>query len=80
MQMSLNFQTSCCNSKVRGLGRKLCGFYYYVYFERNYYVLKSKCLCFLLNKNINLNKNETDSKMGNPTEDFRETNLVLQLV
>ena len=34
--------------------------------ERNYDVLKSKSLCFLLNKNINFNKNETESKMKNP--------------
>ena len=29
-------------------------------------------------KYINFNKNETESKMGNPTHSFRETNLVLQ--
>ena len=28
-------------------------------------------------KNINANKNETESKMENPTHSFRETNLVL---
>ena len=26
MQMSLNFKTSCCNLKIRGLGVKLWGF------------------------------------------------------
>ena len=35
---------------------------------------------FLLNKNINFNKNETESKIENPTHSFRETNLVLQLI
>ena len=30
----------------------------------------------LLNKNLNFNKNETKSKMENPTHSFRETNLV----
>ena len=25
-QISLNFKTFCCNSKIRGLGAKLCGF------------------------------------------------------
>ena len=30
------------------------------------------------NKNINFNKNETESKMENPTHIFRETNLVLK--
>ena len=41
--------------------------FYNIYFERNYDVLKSKNLCFLLNKNINFNKNETKSEMENPT-------------
>ena len=48
-------------------------------FERNQDVLKSKSLCFLLNKNINFNKHETESKMENPPHTFTETNLVLQL-
>ena len=54
--------------------------FYYFNFERNYDVLKSKSSCILLNKNINFNKNETESKMENPTHSFRETNLVLQLI
>ena len=29
----------------------------------------------LLNKNTNFNKNETESKMENPTHTFRETTL-----
>ena len=56
----LNFQTSCFNLKIRGLGAKLFGFF--------------------LNKNIYFNKNETKSKMENPTYSYRETNLVLQLM
>ena len=31
-------------------------------------------------KNINLNKNETESKMENPTHSFKETSLVFQLI
>ena len=31
----------------------------------------------LLSKTINFNKNKTESKMGNPTHSFRETNLQL---
>ena len=31
-------------------------------------------------KNINFAKNETESKMENPTNGFREANLVLQLI
>ena len=53
---------------------------YYFNFERNYDVLESKSLCILLNKNVNINKNETESKIENPTHSFRETNLVLQLI
>ena len=50
--ISLNFKTSCCNLKIKGLGTKLCQ--------------KSKRPCILLNKNINFNKNETESKIKNP--------------
>ena len=42
--------------------------FYYFNFERNYVVLKSKPPCNLLNKNVNFNKNETESKMENPTQ------------
>ena len=41
--------------------------FYYFNFERKYDVLKSKSPCILLNKSINFNKNETESKMENPT-------------
>ena len=51
-QISLNFKTSCCNLKIKGLRTKLCQ--------------KSKRPCILLNKNINFNKNETESKIKNP--------------
>ena len=78
----LNFKTSCYNLKIRGLGAKLFVWllYYYFNFERNYDVLKSKCPCILLNKNKDFNKNETELKMENPTQSFRETNFVLQLI
>ena len=36
----------------------------------------SKSPCILLNKNINFNKNETESNMENSTHSFRETDLV----
>ena len=52
--------------------------FYYFHFERSYDVLKTRSLRFLLNKNINFNKNETESKMENPTYSFREMKLVLQ--
>ena len=59
--------------------KTVCGFSS-IFLERNYDVLKSKCPCFLLNKTINFNKNETDSKMETSTNSFREMNLVFQLV
>ena len=77
-QMSLNFKTSCCNLKIRRLGAKLRVAFLLFNFERSYDVLKSKRPCILLNKNINFNKNETGSKMQNPTYSFRDTNIVLQ--
>ena len=49
-QISLNFKTSCCNLKIRGMGTKLCVAFYYFNFERNYDVLKSKSPCILLKK------------------------------
>ena len=57
-----------------------CGLFYYFNFERNYDVWKSRSLCILLNTIINFNKNETESKMENPTHSFGETNLALQLI
>ena len=52
----------------------MCGFFNYINFERNYGVLKSKRPYFLLNKNINFNKNEAMENL------IRETSLVLQLI
>ena len=54
--------------------------FHYVNFERNYDVLKLKSRSILLKKNINFQKNETESKMENPTHSFREKNFVLQLI
>ena len=48
------------------------------YFERNYYVSKSKSRYILLKKNINFHKSETETKMENRTHSFREMNLALQ--
>ena len=46
---------------------------YYFNFEKNYDDLKSKSPYILLDKNINFNENETESKMENLTNSFRET-------
>ena len=57
--------------------------FYYFNFERNYDVLKSKKPknpCFLLNKDISFDNNETEWKMKNITHGFRETKLVLQVI
>ena len=54
--------------------------FYYFNFERNYNVLKSKSPYFLLNKNVNYNQNEMESKMENSTHSFRKTNFVLRLL
>ena len=79
-QISINVKTSCSNLKIRGLEAKCVWLFYYFNFERNYDVLKSKSRCILLNKNINFNKNETESKMENLTESCRETKLVVQFI
>ena len=55
-------------------------FFYYFDFERNYDVLNSKCPYFLLHKNVNFDKNETELEMENPTHAFRETSLVFQVI
>ena len=49
--------------------------FYYFNFES-----KSKSPFILLNKNISFDKNETESKMENPTHSFRETNILLRLI
>ena len=75
---SLNIKTSCCNLKIRSLWAKLCVWlFYYFNFERRDEVLKSNSRCILLNKNINFDKNKTESKMENPTHSFKEMNLLI---
>ena len=75
----INFETSCCNLEIKGLGAKLWISYCFNS-ERNYDILKSDNPCISSNKNINFNKNETKSKIENPTDSFIETSLVLQLI
>ena len=49
--------------------------------ERNHDVLKSESPCFLLNENLNVNKNETElKKEKKSTHTFREASRVLQLI
>ena len=49
-QISLNFQTFCCNLKIRGLEAKNVWLFHYFYFERNCYVLKSKIPCIFIKR------------------------------
>ena len=53
---------------------------HYFCFEKNYDILKSKSLWFLLSKNINFSKNKTELEIKNPMHSFREMSFVLQLV
>ena len=80
MQISLNFQTSCCNLKKRSESRGLyVAFLLFLFWkEWRCSILRSKSACILLNKNINYKK-ETGLKIKNPIHSLRETNLVLQL-
>ena len=66
--------------QLRNLRSGCVWIFYYFNFEKNYDVLKSKSTYFLLNKNINFNKNKAESKIKNPTNIFREANLVLQFL
>ena len=54
----------------------MSGFSVILSLKKNYDVLMSKSPCILLNKNVNFNKNETESKTENPTHGFIETNLI----
>ena len=67
-QISFNFKTSCCNLKIRRREAKLC----VAFLLWRYDALKSKSPCILLNKNINFNKNETESKMEKATHTVLE--------
>ena len=80
-QISVIFQTSCRNIKIRDLGVKLYPAFLLLFFsQKNYDLLKSKDPCFLSIKNINFHKNETDSRMENPLHSLREMNHVLHVV
>ena len=66
------------NLKIRGLGVKLCVAFLLFLFWKELWRFKIKAISFLLNKNVNFNKNETESSMENPTQSFREMSKVLQ--
>ena len=79
-QISLNFKTSCCNLKFRGLVAKMLYLFFYFNFKKNHGISKSKSPCILPNKNINFNRNEIELNVKNSANSFIEKNLVLQLI
>ena len=65
MQMSLNFQTSCCNSKIRGLGAKLCEAFLLFLFWKELWCFKEPML-FVEEKLITLIKTRQNRKWEIP--------------
>ena len=57
----------------------MCSFFYSFNYKKNYDYLKSKSPSYLLKKNINLNKNETESKMENLTHSFWDTSATTHI-
>ena len=78
-QIPLNLKLLVATKKSEVWEQDCVRFFNYFVFGRNYHVLKSNSPCILLNKNINFDKNETESKMENLIRSFREMNLLLQL-
>ena len=78
-QIPFNFKTSCCCLRIKGLGVKLCVAFllFSIWKEVWRFKAKKSLTCFLLNKNVNFNKNEIKSKLENLTQSLRETNLEL---
>ena len=79
LQITLNFQTSCCNFKIKSWRKTVFGFFI-TFIWRELWRFTSKGFCFLLNKNKNFNKNKTESEIKTPTHSFREMDHVLQLL
>ena len=66
-QISLDLQIFCCNLKKK---ERLGVAVVLIFFEKNHGFSKSKSLWFLLNKNIKINKNDTESKMEDLKHSF----------
>ena len=49
-EISLNFKTSCCNLKNRGLGAKCMWLFCFFRFEKNYDVVESEFMHFVEQK------------------------------
>ena len=76
-QISLNFKTSFRNLLSEVWEQNCVWLFYYFNFERSHNVLKSKIPCILLNKNINFNKHETESKWKIPHTVFERQTLCI---
>ena len=76
---SLNFKLLVATWKSEAWEQNCVWIFYYFNFEKNHDILKLKSPYSSWNKKVNFNKNETGSKMENPTHSFREMNLVFQL-
>ena len=68
----LQLMQTLLNFKILKLLKPWVAFLLFIFFERNYDVLKSKRQSILLKKNINSNKKETEWKIENFTNSFRE--------
>ena len=68
MHISLNFQTSYCNLKIKVLVAKFCVFHFYYFaFERNYDVLSQRVHAFVKQKHEWKKKKKPEWKMENPS-------------
>ena len=76
-QISLNFQNSCCNLKVRGLGAKLCMTFLLLLFWKELWCFKVKESILFIEKKYKFWYKR--NRIENPTLRFREINLLFSL-
>ena len=78
MHISLNFQTSYCNLKIKVLVAKFCVFHFYYFaFERNYDVLSQRVHTFVKQKHERKKKTNQNGKWKIP---HMQINLALELI
>ena len=76
---SLNFQTSCCNLKIKTGNKTVCGFSI-AFILKGIMTFKLKESMLFVQQKVKFNKNEAKSKTENSTPNFGKTNLVFQFV